>query len=156
MRLLLRRLYGHDYKFKCKTPCQTNKYSTRLYDKSILHSSSPVTSLSIIFDKTVEIVHTKFSIGIDTLLTGFGGSVSSGRTLLWILVSLLGLSQVRDPCMSDNHIISVICSQGIPENEELHPNDQSQKGGSKIPTRGEMISLNVSNHQMFCDIGFVN
>ena len=29
-----------------------------------------------------------------TLLTRLGGSVSSGRTLLWILLTLLGLSQV--------------------------------------------------------------
>ena len=49
----------------------------------------------IVFDKTVEIIHTKFSTNAETLLTGFGGSVSSGRTLLWILVSLLGVSQVK-------------------------------------------------------------
>ena len=92
--IVLQSLYTHDYKFKCKTPCQRNRYSTRLYDKSNLRSIN-VTSLNIVFDKTVDVVHTKFSADTETLLTGFGGSVSSGRTLLWILVSLLGLSQVR-------------------------------------------------------------
>ena len=53
------------------------------------------TELGIVFDKTVEVVHTKFSTDIGTLLTGFGGAVSSGRTLLWIIFSLLGASQVR-------------------------------------------------------------
>ena len=96
-KLLLRSLYGHDYKFKCKRPCQTNKYSTRLYDKSNLPTRIPLTTLSIIFDKTVKVVHTKFSMDTETILTGFGGSVSSGRTLLWILVSLLGASKVRFP-----------------------------------------------------------
>ena len=93
-RVLLRSLWAHDYKFKCKTPCKKNKYSTRLFDRSKLHYSD-VTTLTIIFDKTVEIVHTKFSTDTETLLTGFGGSVSNGQTLFWILVSLLGLSQVR-------------------------------------------------------------
>ena len=91
---LLRSLYSHDYKFKCKAPCQTNKYITGVYDKSNLRSKK-VLSLTITFDKTVKVVHTKFSTDTETLLTGFGGSVSSGRTLLWILVSLLGVSQVR-------------------------------------------------------------
>ena len=93
-KLMLLSLYNHDYKFNCKTPCQTNKYITRLFDKSNVHSSN-LTTLTIILDKTVDVVHTKFSTDTETLLTGFGGSVSSGRTLLWILVSILGLSQVR-------------------------------------------------------------
>ena len=95
MMILLKTLFSQDYKFKCKTPCQSNKYftKTRLIDKSNQHLN--IISLSLIFDKTVKVVHTKFSFDLETLLTGFGGSVSSGRTLLWILVSLLGVSQVK-------------------------------------------------------------
>ena len=93
--LLLRSLYTHAHKFKCKSPCKTNKYSTTLlYDESNQNYSNR-TELAIIFDKTVEDVRTKFSTDTETLLTGFGGSVSSGRTLLWLLISLLGASQVK-------------------------------------------------------------
>ena len=90
-KLMLLSLYNHDYKFNCKTPCQTNKYSTNL-----LHHEPKRdwTGLSIIFDNTVKVIHTKFSTDTETLLTGFGGAVSSGRTLLWIFVSFLGASQV--------------------------------------------------------------
>ena len=93
--LLLRSLYTHAYKFKRKSPCKTNKYSTTLlYDESNQNYLNG-TELAIIFDKTVEVIRTKFSADTETLLTGFGGSVSSGRTLLWTLVSLLGASQVN-------------------------------------------------------------
>ena len=133
--LLLRSLYGHDYKFKCKTPCQTNKYSTRLYDKSNLPTLFPLTTLSIIFDKTVKVVQTKFSTDTETLLTGFGGSVSSGRTLLWILVSLLGASKVRFPFSLFK--VSLICSPGHTKNKELHTIDQSAKIGPKSAKIGQ-------------------
>ena len=93
--ILLRSLYQQDSKFNCKNPCQTNRYSTKLldYDESNQNYLNG-TELSIIFDKTVEVVRTKFSTDIETLLTGFGGSISSGQTLLWVLVTLLSASQV--------------------------------------------------------------
>ena len=46
------------------------------------------------FDKTVNVVRSRFSISGPTYLTKAGGFVGVGRTLLWILVSLLGVSQV--------------------------------------------------------------
>ena len=91
---LLGSLFTHDYKFNCKKPCQTNRYSTNSLYKFDQRNFNE-TELGIVFDKTVEVVHTKFSTDIETLLTGFGGAVSSGRTLLWIVFSLLGASQVR-------------------------------------------------------------
>ena len=54
----------------------------------------PFTALIIVFDRTAEVTHTRFSINEQTLLTKLGGAVSSGRTLLWILVSILGGIQV--------------------------------------------------------------
>ena len=93
-KLMLLSLYSHDYKFNCKTPCQTNKYFTNLLNHE---RKRDWTGLGIIFDNNVEVVHTKFSTDAETLLTGFGGAVSSGRTLLWVLVSLLGASQVKFP-----------------------------------------------------------
>ena len=84
-------LHHHDLKFKCKTPCKTNKYT-----KTLLYAvpyKEPL--LVLVFDKTIEVARSTFSINSQTLLTRLGGSVSSGRTLLWILLTLLGASQVN-------------------------------------------------------------
>ena len=51
-------------------------------------------ALVIVFDKKIEIVRSTFKIDEQTFLTRLGGSVSSGRTVLWILVSLIGAFQV--------------------------------------------------------------
>ena len=48
------------------------------------------------YHKTLEVIHSDFNIDSQTFLTRLGGSVSSGRTLLWILVSLLGAAQVYE------------------------------------------------------------
>ena len=45
-------------------------------------------------DKIIDDTVFEFKIDSITLLTRFGGSVSSGRTLLWILLGLFGASQV--------------------------------------------------------------
>ena len=37
----------------------------------------------------------RFSVDPQTLLTRLGGSISSGRTLLWILLSIFGAFQVE-------------------------------------------------------------
>ena len=52
-------------------------------------------SLVVTFDQTVEVTHSAFGINGQTLLARLGGSVSSGRTLLWLLVTLLGAPQVN-------------------------------------------------------------
>ena len=92
---LFKPLYFHNREFKCKTPCTKNVYTS-----SFLHTSPsaiPSTVLMVIFDKKLEVAHSTFSIDGQTLLTRLGGSVSSGRTLLWILVSILAVSQVLPP-----------------------------------------------------------
>ena len=91
-------IFQHDATFKCKTPCTTNKYTT-----SLLHTvpQPGSTIVNVVFDRTVEVTRSTFNINGQTLLTRLGGSVSSGRTLLWILVTLLGASQV----ISDNFTI---------------------------------------------------
>ena len=50
--------------------------------------------LIITFDNTIEIFQSTFSIDEQTFLTRLGGSVSSGRTLLWLFLTLLGGFQV--------------------------------------------------------------
>ena len=82
----------HNLKFKCRTPCSTKKFTTQLAHTT--KSGSEDNLLAIVFDSKVDIVHSSFKIDEQTLLTRLGGSVSSGRTLLWILVGLLGAFQV--------------------------------------------------------------
>ena len=84
-------LFQHNVKFKCKAPCTTNKYTTSLLHTISQHEDMVI---KVVFDRTLEVTRSTFSINSQTFLTSLGGSVSSGRTLLWILVTLLGASQV--------------------------------------------------------------
>ena len=81
------RLYVHNMKFKCRTPCSTTKFTTQLVHTT---KSDDFTTVIIVFDSKVDIVHSSFKIDEQTFVTRLGGSVSSGRTLLWILLGLLG------------------------------------------------------------------
>ena len=87
---LFKHLYFHDGSFKCKTPCTRNVYTSKYIHSIPYHESLLILSL----DKTLDVVHSSFSIDGQTLLVRLGGSVSSGRTLFWILLTLLGASQV--------------------------------------------------------------
>ena len=78
-----------DVKFKCKTPRTKIKYTTR--SLTLPYSSK---ALDIKFDKTVDITRARFSIDGPTFLTKSGGFIGVGRTLLWVLASLLGTAQV--------------------------------------------------------------
>ena len=59
-------------------------------------STKPSQSMSLIlvFDDTIDVANTFLSIDGQTLLTRLGGSVSSGRTLPWILGIIFAASQV--------------------------------------------------------------
>ena len=87
---IFRALLFNVMEFSCKTPCTQRTY------RSIITHQTPYkgTSLYITFSPRVEITKSKFQIDAQTLLTRFGGSVSSGRTLLWILLSFVSVSQV--------------------------------------------------------------
>ena len=114
-------LYYHDGTSRCRPPCVKNVYTSRFV---LSFPGLARTLLSIVFEKTIGITHSKFSIDEQTLLIrcevsqalqknafdGFvdifivlilmfilerlGGSVSSGRTLLWIFVPIFAASQV--------------------------------------------------------------
>ena len=88
---LFEHLYFHDIDFKCRTPCSSNVYQT-IFVQEAQHER---TSLVITFDNAVEIKHADLSIDAQTFLTRLGGSVSSGRTLLWMFLTLLGAFQVH-------------------------------------------------------------
>ena len=90
LKQIFRTILSHVMKFKCKTPC-----TQRVYQKTLTHQiPDNGTFLLFTFSPKVAVTKSLFSIDAQTLLTRFGGSVSSGRTLLWILLSLVGASQV--------------------------------------------------------------
>ena len=60
------------------------------------------TGINLIFDRTVDVTQAAFRINAKTFLTRLGGAVASGRTLLWILVSLLGATQVKNYPFNDS------------------------------------------------------
>ena len=91
-RTLLRDLLMHNYKFECKTSCETNRYSTKLIHREVQNRN--FTQLNIIFDKTVAVVHTKLIHNLEETLRGLGGQISVGRTLLWVLLSIVAVPQV--------------------------------------------------------------
>ena len=87
---LFKHLYYHDGVFKCMSPCSSIVYNTRFVHKA----EDKRTHLVITFDKTVEVIRSTFSIDEQTFLSRLGGSVSSGRTLLWMILTLVGVIQV--------------------------------------------------------------
>ena len=84
-------LFYKDLKTGCKIPCTKSKYSIRL-NKIVPY---PYTEIYIVFDETLDVARSRFSINANTFLTKLGGLIGFGRTLLWILVSLLGTAQVK-------------------------------------------------------------
>ena len=90
IKYLLYQFIFQNWDFECEIPCTRNKYATRFLSKA----SWPQTTLNLAFERTVDVTQSTFSIDEQTLLTKLGGAVSSGRTLLWILVSILGAAQV--------------------------------------------------------------
>ena len=92
---LFKPLYFHNRRFGCKSPCTQNIFSSRF-----VHASpSDNMYMVIVFEKTVKLVRSSFSINGQTLLSRLGGSVSSGRTLLWVFLTILAVFQVsRDYC----------------------------------------------------------
>ena len=90
--VLIRDLLNQNYKFKCTTPCETNQYTTKQIHRET--HDLPYTEVRIVFDKKVAVVHTRFVNGIEEILIGLGGQISSGQTLLWVLLTILAVPQV--------------------------------------------------------------
>ena len=91
IKTLFSQLLFQNRKVECKNPCTKNTYKTRYTGTS---PSNGNTEIFLKFDRTVYITKSGFSIDGKTLLTKAGGYIGFGRTLLWILVSLLGAAQV--------------------------------------------------------------
>ena len=75
----------------CKTPCVLRSFATQLTYKSPT-DANPL--IGITFDPVVSVTRSSFSLSGENLATMVGGSVSSGRTLLWALLSLVSASQL--------------------------------------------------------------
>jgi len=105
-------------KVECKKPCTKNTYKTRYLATS---PSDGNTEIFLRFDRTVYITKSGLSIDGLTLLTKAGGYIGFGRTVLWILVSLIGAAQVARK----------IRSLGLWNNLKMSP-DNNDKGGCKV------------------------
>ena len=70
----------------CKTPCTHTVFDTQFLFNS--PSQDPV--IKLIFEPVVSVTRSIFSISPQTLVGRLGGSVSSGRTLLWIVLTVMG------------------------------------------------------------------
>ena len=84
-------LVSQNWSPNCKVPCTKSKYTTRFKSKTPYWNGA---AIYIVFDQTLDVAQSRFSINSLTLLTRLGGLIGVGRTLLWILVSLLGAAQV--------------------------------------------------------------
>ena len=89
---LFRHVFDHNSKYECRPPCTSFVYNTKFVHKAQRGSKM---SVQITFENSVEVVRSTFSVDEQTFLTRLGGSVSSGRTLLWIFLTLVGIFEVK-------------------------------------------------------------
>ena len=91
----------------CKKPCTETTYEVQAMQMINMQSSG----IGLIFDTSVDVTQTEFTATFVTLLTGLGGSVSqlrhkfefsnivlqvsSGRTLLWIVMVVVSAVQEK-------------------------------------------------------------
>ena len=88
-----RRIFFHSLSSstsKCKSPCTRNIFTSKMTHR-IPDADS---AIFITFHPSIELFQSRLSVDAQTLLTRLGGSISSGRTLLWILLSFFGAFQV--------------------------------------------------------------
>ena len=76
----------------CTKPCTEYNFETKmLYAQTIDQKENMI---KIVFDQTVDLTKTCFLMVIPSLLTGIGGAISFGRTLLWIIVLIIGALKI--------------------------------------------------------------
>ena len=71
----------------CKRPCTHYVFHTK---KLYVQKSKLENGLMMVFSQTVEYTKTSFLIGMSRFLTGLGGAISGGKTLLWTILTVLG------------------------------------------------------------------
>ena len=78
----------------CKRPCRKYIFETEtLYETSWRRKEN---YLKIVFSRNVILTRTSFLISIHNLLTGVGGAISGGRTLMWVLLTILGFTKLAE------------------------------------------------------------
>ena len=76
----------------CKKSCTRYVFETRkIYDTN---SKKYNNSIKIVFDKNSVLTRTNFLLGVPSLLTGVGGAISGGRTLMWFIISSFGIIKI--------------------------------------------------------------
>ena len=85
MKTIFRTVFPKFQSQTCKTPCTETVFETQLLGKS--PSLDPL--LKLVFDPVVSVTRSSFSISPQTLVGRLGGSISSGQTFLWVLLTLL-------------------------------------------------------------------
>ena len=83
LRTMFRQVYPKFQPKTCNKPCTETVFDTEFMSKS--PSQDPV--IQLIFHPVVSVTKSSFSISPQTLVGRLGGSVSSGRTLLWALLT---------------------------------------------------------------------
>ena len=83
LRTMFRQVYPKFQPQTCNKPCTETVFDTEFMSKS--PSQDPV--IQLIFQPVVSVTKSSFSISPQTLVGRLGGSVSSGRTLLWALLT---------------------------------------------------------------------
>ena len=90
-------------------------------DKTRYMGTSPshqYTEIYLKFDRTVYITKSGLSIDGLTLLTQAGGYIGFGRTVLWILVSLIGAAQVPSVKFKSDFHLSTLPNPGGEKNKK--------------------------------------
>ena len=78
----------------CKPCCKKYIFKTqKLYENQRIGDENAV---KIVFPRRVKLIRTSFLMNTQNLLTGFGGAISSGQTLMWIIVTILGLAKALE------------------------------------------------------------
>ena len=92
--LLLQDIVNDFESSTCKIPCTYFSYETSLLYSFFMEGFE--NDVKLVFDKTVYLTKTSFLLGIPSMLTGLGGAVFGGRTLLWFITAALGLIKIAD------------------------------------------------------------
>ena len=86
------RIFNYFQSTTCKKPCTYYTFDTRqLYSFTMNRTDNRI---KVVLDNTVDLTQTHFLIGVPSLLSGLGGAISGGRTLLWFIISILGLCKI--------------------------------------------------------------
>ena len=87
----------------CKLPCTIRSYHSKFSSYNPINNNVISSGISIIFDESVAISQTNWVINAKTLLLRLGSVVGVCRTLLWILLIIVGafrsMKRIRFLCI---------------------------------------------------------